>query len=81
MATLFIRQGSRLCTVIGALYYRYAYEAYIGLGHLANNFYTSCGDEQEFEVILLLLCTYPALGRRRKSHLDAYYTKDLDELS
>ena len=46
-----------------------------------NDFYRSCGDEEENEAIIHLLCTCPVLGRRRKRHLKTCYIEDLDELS
>ena len=55
----------------------------IGVGQLTNDFYRSCGDKEKNETIFQLLCTFPAFGRRRKRHLDAYQMEhlDLDELS
>ena len=46
-----------------------------------NDFCRSCGDEEDDETIICLLCTWPALGWRKKRHLRAYYMQDLDELS
>lgn len=51
----------------------------ISLGHLANDFCRSCGNE--CKIVLRLLCTCSALDRRRKRHLLAYYMENLDELS
>ena len=53
----------------------------IDLEHLANDFCRSCGNEEDDETIIHLLCTCPALDRRRKRQLDAYYMEDLDVLA
>ena len=50
----------------------------IGLGQIVNDFCRSCSKKED-ETILHLLCTYPAIGQRRKRHLGAYYMKDSDE--
>ena len=50
-----------------------------GLENLATDFCRCCGDEEEDETILHLLCTRPAHGWRRKRLLAADCMDDLDE--
>ena len=73
---------SRLSTVVGVITGHYSigtHERRIGLGHLGNYFCRSCVDEEENETVLYLLCTCPALGRRKKSHLGAFYMENLNK--
>ena len=41
----------------------------IGIGHLANDFFRSCRDEEKEEAVLQLLGTCPAICQRRKKHI------------
>ena len=82
MAALLKFQICRLTTIVGVITWHYAIGTnvkLIGLGHLANDFCRSCGDEEKDETILHLLCTWHVLGQRR--HLGAYIMQQLDELS
>ena len=66
-ATLLKFQRSMLRTVIGVIMWHCiigTHARHIGVGHLANDFCRSCGDEEEDETILYLLCTCPALAQR-----------------
>ena len=47
----------------------------------ASDFCRSCGDEEEEESIEHLLCTCPALARRRVLYLGSYFFGDLGELA
>ena len=74
-ATLLKLQGSRLRTVIVVITWHCIIGTHaiacIGLGHLVNDFYIICGDEEKYEIILHLLCTSPALGRERGTWVPA----------
>ena len=76
-ATQLKLQRNRLSTIIGVIMWHWR----IGLEHFTNDFCRICGDEKEVETFLHLLCTYPAIGRKRKRHLGVWYMEDLDELS
>ena len=80
-ATLLKLRGIILSTAIGVITGHCIIGTLIGIGHLANDFCRSCGDEEKDETILHLLCTWPALGLRRKRHRGSYYMEGLDELS
>ena len=66
-ATLFKLQRSKLSTFVIALQ-EYLRGVFL-FGHLANGFRRSYGNEEEDEIVLQLLCICPALGRRRKRHI------------
>ena len=53
----------------------------IGFGHLGNDFYRNCGDEEEEEIVPHLLGTCPHLFQRRNNYLGIYYMNDLEQLS
>ena len=48
------------------------YARRIDLGHLANDFCRSCGDEEENKTVLHLLCTWSALWRKKYLVLTAW---------
>ena len=83
-ATLLKLQRSSLSTIIGVITGHCIIGPHarrIGLVYLANDFCRSCGDDKKNEIIFRLLCTCPAIGRRRKAYLSAYYMEHLDGLS
>lgn len=53
----------------------------MGLGHSTNDFWRSCRDKEKEETILYLLGICSALCLITKSHLGAYYYRNLCELS
>ena len=76
-------QRSRFHTVIGVITghcIKGTHAGYIELGQPTNVFCRSFKDQEEDETVFHLLCTFPALDRRRKRHLGSYNMEDLDEL-
>ena len=73
------RLSTVICVITGNCIIR-MHASRIDLGYLANDFCRSCGDEEEDETVLYLLCTCAALDRKRMSHLVAINMEDLNEL-
>ena len=52
----------------------------IGLGHLANDFYRNCRNEEEKETVPHMLGTCTTLCQRRKKYLGDYYVNEMSRI-